>query len=447
MPALNFQISRCLQSAAAGCWHAGRLICLAILPLNAAVPALAQEPVAREVVQPTGSPEVARLDAALGRLAANPQDVAALIESGHAALALDDLDAAVGFFGRAQELAPADNQAKLGMAAAQVHMRQPIEALRLFAQVQQAGVVMDLVAADLGLAHDLVGNNTQAQASYRLALGKRADDEATRRLALSLAISGDRAGFEATLLPLLERRDNAAYRARAFGLAILGDTAEAGSIAQAVMPRDLASRIAPYLAYMQHLTKAQQAAAANLGIFPRAAEIGRDEPQIAQLPQAALPVSPRVPAARADARLAPVGQPLGSPVSRQSVSSAFDSFAVEKTTRPSASEGAVDITAIDAPREVAPKPVQHPGRIWVQVATGVDRNALQFDWRRMARKYADLLGKFDPHVVKWGQANRLLAGPFVSLGDAKALVSALKAKGLDSFVYTSPEGQEIIEIQ
>ncbi|OGS59774.1 MAG: hypothetical protein A3J40_08000 [Erythrobacter sp. RIFCSPHIGHO2_12_FULL_63_10] len=109
--------------------------------------------------------------------------------------------------------------------------------------------------------------------------------------------------------------------------------------------------------------------------------------------------------------------------------------------------GAVDIMAIEAPREVAPKPIQHPSRVWVQVATGVDRKALQFDWRRMARKYPDQLGKLDPHVVKWGQANRLLVGPVASQGDARALVNALKGKGLDSFVYTSPEGQEITEIQ
>src|SRR3546814_11685044 len=76
---------------------------------------------------------------------------------------------------------------------------------------------MELVAADHGLAHDLVGNNAEAQANYRLALARRSDDEVARRLAVSLAISGDRAGFESALLPMLQRQDYAAFRARAFG--------------------------------------------------------------------------------------------------------------------------------------------------------------------------------------------------------------------------------------
>jgi len=53
----------------------------------------------------------------------------------------------------------------------------------------------------------------------------------------------------------------AAQRARAFGLAIMGDTDRAAAIVEQVMPRDMATRIVPYLAYMPRLTKPQQAAA------------------------------------------------------------------------------------------------------------------------------------------------------------------------------------------
>lgn len=446
-------------------------LALAVTGLPAA-PAAAQTLVSREVIQSTGSAEVERLNVALRRLAASPGDTSALIEAGHAALQLNDLEAAIGFFSRALDLAPDKSQAKLGMAAAQVRSQRPGEALRLFAEAQQAGAAIDAVAADRGLAHDLVGNNSAAQADYRLALSRQYDDAVARRLALSLAISGDRAGFESTLLPMLERRDLAAYRARAFGIAILGDEAEAARIAGAVMPPDLASRIIPYLSYMRHLTRAQQAAAANLGIFPRAAQIGRDDPRIAQASQGGVATT-----MRADNRLVPAGEPLGRPIpgqgsgrsdqaapaerpgapspasapasapGRPSVSNAFGSLAEPASMPPAVTQGAVDVSAIDAPREIAPKPVQHPGRIWVQVATGVDLKALAFDWRRMERKFPEQLGDFEPHTVKWGQANRLLAGPIASPGDARALVNALKARGLDSFVYTSPNGQEISEMK
>jgi hypothetical protein len=108
----------------------------------------------------------------------------------------------------------------------------------------------------------------------------------------------------------------------------------------------------------------------------------------------------------------------------------------------------VDITSITPPREVAaPPPPTNPSRHWVQVATGRDRTALRFDWRRIKRNAPDLLGSFEPYVVTWGQANRLLAGPVDSDGAARELVNALRAQGLDSFPYTSPEGEEITELQ
>src|SRR5690606_12488554 len=124
------------------------------------------------------------------------------------------------------------------------------------------------------------------------------------------AIAGDQQASEATLLPLLQRRDLAAYRTRAFALAIMGKADEAVSIAETMLPERLSDRISPYLRYMPRLTRSQQAAAANLGVFPQAAEIGRDDPAIAANGgQAGAPPPVRT----ADARLVPAGEPLGSP--------------------------------------------------------------------------------------------------------------------------------------
>ena len=417
----------------------------------------AQNAVNREVVQPTQSLEIERLNTALHRLARDPQNVAALIEAGNAAIQLDDLDAALGFFGRAQELSPGNAQAKIGLAVVYLRSRRPIDSLQLFAEAEQAGANSDQVAGDRGLAYDLVGNNAQAQTSYRMALSRGADDEILRRLALSLAISGDKQGFEEVLLPMLQRQDYGAFRVRAFGLAILGEEAEAVEIANAVMPRDLASRITPYLAYMPRLTRAQQAAAANLGIFPRAADIGRDDTRIAQF------ASSNISAAQAGNRLAPAGEPLGSsgdPRRRpdrtgskpdddgeQSLAEAFGDLSTQASVPPAAADGAVDISTIEAPRETKPEPITHPSRVWVQIATGRDVSALSFDWRRIQRRNAELLGTYGAHVVKWGQANRLLAGPIASREDARKLVNALKRAGQDSFIYVSPEGQEITDLQ
>jgi hypothetical protein len=113
-------------------------------------------------------------------------------------------------------------------------------------------------------------------------------------------------------------------------------------------------------------------------------------------------------------------------------------------------EGAVDITTIrprrEAPRVAAPptppRPV-HPSRQWVQVATGRDVAALEFDWRRIRRGADGLLDKYKPHVAAWGQTNRLVAGPFASEREAQQFVAKLKEKQVDSFRFTSAQGEEV----
>lgn len=261
---------------------------------------------AQAVVQSLPARETAQLNAALRRLAARPTDLDALLSAGNASLALRDAGAAAGFFARAASLAPGDARVQLGQARVALEQRRPVAALAGFALAEKAGVRPLDMAGDRGLAFDLVGDNATAQQLYRgiLAVGDSA--EVRRRLALSLAISGNRQEFERVLYPLLRDQDRSAFRTRAFGLAILGLTDAAVEIADAMMPTDLALRIAPYLRYMPRLTKAQQAAAGNLGAFPAATEIGRDSADIAAYAAAGARI-----AARADTSLTPSGAALG----------------------------------------------------------------------------------------------------------------------------------------
>ena len=90
----------------------------------------------------------------------------------------------------------------------------------------------------------------------------------------------------------------------------------------------------------------------------------------------------------------------------------------------------------------APRPV-HPSRQWVQVATGRDVAALEFDWRRIRRGAGGLLDKYKPYVATWGQTNRLVAGPFASEREAQEFVAKLKEKQVDSFRFTSAQGEEV----
>lgn len=261
---------------------------------------------AQEVVQGLAPRESAQLSAAMRRLAQRPSDLEALVSAGNAALALNDASAAAGFFTRAAVVAPADSRVMLGQARVALEQRRPVDALEGFARAEKAGVRATDMAADRALAYDLVGDNGAAQQLYRGILATGENVEVRRRLALSLAISGNRPEFEKTLYPMLRDEDRSAYRTRAFGLAILGLTDDAVEIADAMMPTDLALRMAPYLRYMPRLTKAQQAAAGNLGAFPAAADIGRDSADIAGYAAAGARI-----AARGDTSLTPSGPALG----------------------------------------------------------------------------------------------------------------------------------------
>jgi tetratricopeptide (TPR) repeat protein len=537
----------------------------------AGAPAIAQQkPVtSRPVVQPLPSASTGDLNAALVRLARNANDTRALLDAGDASLKLGDLDAAIGFFSRADTMLKGDYRAKAGLASAYARSRNPYDALLMFDEAERAGAPIVSIAADRGLAHDLVGDNARAQQLYRIALAQAPNDDVSRRLALSLAITGDRAGSEATLRPLLERRDLASYRTRAFTMAILGDMKEAQAIADVRLPTDMAIRLTPYLRYMPRLTPAQQAAAANFGHFPKALDIGRDDPRIAALaksgrkpadadlipkgeplgrkgqaapsaaspaqaakpaalpaptprpattvalaaspkpapvapqpapqpkPMAELPAEPRGPASppaqtptlppvqiaaappSAPASMpapmpavtpepAPAGTPAPVPApalapepapaavkidpAPRNVAEAFADFALP--TGPAApAAGAVDVTRIKVKREPKPeakaeapppppKP-RHPSRIWVQVGTGKDKEALAFDWRRYGKQEAKLFKGKSAYIAKWGKTNRLLTGPFANDKAAQAYLADLKKADVNSFAFTSKEGEQV----
>ena len=103
----------------------------------------------------------------------------------------------------------------------------PEQALILFAEAVQRGAPEAELAGDRGLAYDMVGDPRRAQQDYALALRHHNDPEVERRLALSLAISGQRDAALRVIDAQLRRRDRAAWRTQAFVLALTGDPAGA----------------------------------------------------------------------------------------------------------------------------------------------------------------------------------------------------------------------------
>lgn len=220
------------------------------------------------VVQPLpGSDEGAELRRHLADLAANPRSVASLVGAGRAALRVGDGQAALGFFARAEEIAPSDARVKAGMASAFVLLGQGDAALRFFAEASRFGAPEAEIARDRGLAYDLSGNPRRAQQDYALILQRGEDAETRRRMALSLAISGHREAGLRALDPLIRNRDRAAFRTRAFVLALTGDATGAAQAVDSAMPGQGAA-MAPFLSRLAALNPAQKAMAVHFGHFP-----------------------------------------------------------------------------------------------------------------------------------------------------------------------------------
>ncbi len=238
--------------------HSIRLAAIAaVCAASLSVPATAQ---------PADTPATI-LDRCLRTLASDPKDFNSLINAGRAAVKIGDPEAAAGFFARADEVNPRSPYPQAGMGAVSVANGQPQAAMPYFARALQLGATVGSIGADRGLAYDLMGMQAQAQADYRAALSGADGTEARRRLALSLAISGDRAGALQTLAPLAASGDPATSRIRAFILALTGDANAAMVATDAAMPGSWAS-VAPFLKRLAVLQPAQKAAAVNLGIFP-----------------------------------------------------------------------------------------------------------------------------------------------------------------------------------
>lgn len=220
------------------------------------------------VVQPLPAPDSgAELRRHLADLGANPRSLTSLIGAGRAAIAVGDGNAAIGFFSRAEEIGPRDARVKAGMASALVLLEQPQAALRYFSEASALGAPAHELARDRGLAYDMSGDPRRAQQDYMLVLQRGEDAETRRRLALSLAISGNRDAALRALAPLLSRNDRPAQRTRAFVLALTGDATGAAQAVDSAMPGQ-GQRMAPFLGRLAALNPAQKAMAVHFGQFP-----------------------------------------------------------------------------------------------------------------------------------------------------------------------------------
>jgi Flp pilus assembly protein TadD len=411
--------------------QSNRRVRVAALILSLVGLALAAASVPVSAQTPWRESPATALDRHIRVLARSPKDFLALIGAGKAALELGDNQAAVGFFGRADEVFPSSPLPQAGMGAAMIADGDAYGAMRYFDRATQLGATPTMIGADRGLAYDLMGRHSDAQADYRAALAGRDADEARRRLALSLAITGDKAGAVETLAPLISRADRGAYRARALVLALSGDLEGARRSLDSMMPGSSAQMV-PFFAKLPSLRSDQKAAAVNLGIFPNT---GQPSYAYVAPPRATAPAIQPPPA---------VGQQGVMPMSSDRLAS------IDALLRPKASETPsrpVQVASIPPqsrrqPSSAATSPATRP-RIWVQLASGSNPDALPDQFHRMKVRYRELFEGISGYVAESADRARLLIGPFKSVSDANIFVEDLETVHVDAFSWTSPPGQMI----
>ena len=254
------------------------------------------------------------LQNALRRIARNSNDSSALADAGLAALRLGDTRAAIGFLAKADQIYPRSGRVKAGLARSLLEEQNPFGALRYFNDALANGIPLREIAADRGLAYDLIGRNGEAQKDYELAMRTDNSDELLLRYAVSLGISGNIEGSDEKLNPLLQKSDRDAWRNRAFILAMNGKGKDANAIARQTMERRMANAIKPFFDRMPKLTAAQKAAAVHFGHFPASENIGVDVASVRYAANSAVRGGDG-----ADAGLIPLGQPLGEEVKKPRV--------------------------------------------------------------------------------------------------------------------------------
>lgn len=394
-------------------------------------------------VQQQAETPSATLARCLRTLAADPKNFASLIAAGKAAVAIGDSDAAAGFFARADEVSPRSPLPQAGMGAVAVANGDARAAMPYFNRALQLGATVASIASDRGLAYDLLGNQAQAQADYRAALSGPDADEARRRLALSLAISGDRNGALQTLAPLQARGDTATGRVRAFVLALTGDTNDAMVATDAAMPGTWKS-VAPFLQRLSALAPGQKAAAVNLGIFPDSgsAALTTASTSVGVAPTYGPRTAPTQPMG---GRLASIDEllrapaPAPAPIARPAAAAPQMALATPTVRQ-----------AIPAPapatRATAPAASSWGKRLWLQLASGADPATLSAKFQRLRNRGGEIFDGIPGYVARSSDGTKLVIGPFRSSEDARTFSQDLQDLNISASSWTNAPSDTIVPL-
>jgi hypothetical protein len=179
------------------------------------------------------------------------------------------------------------------------------------------------------------------------------------------------------------------------------------------------ARVAPFIQRLSSLSATQKAAAVNLGIFPDSS--GTSYAYAAPAPANADRLSDIDSLLNGRSSPPPAPQPTWQPPRAVQVAYA----------RP-----LVPATA----QRVAP-PVQ--SKLWLQLASGSDVDAVSAQFRRLKAKNPELFDGIKPYVVRSADGARLVVGPFRGKSDADIFSEDLETIGVSPMKWTNSQTDRI----
>ena len=177
-------------------------------------------------------------------LAKAPRDVPALIVQGDSLMSLGRLDEADTSYMKALAADPQSVLANIGLGRLRLRSS-PSQAQVLFLIALQGDPRNTTALNDLGIAYDLQGDHTRAQAAYRKVLGVAPTMRATEvNLALSMALSGEAQAAVQMLKPLADdpSASRRVHHDLAAALTLQGDRQTAASILSGDMTQEEVDR-------------------------------------------------------------------------------------------------------------------------------------------------------------------------------------------------------------
>ena len=315
-----------------------------------------------------------------------------------------------------------------------------------FTRAQQLGATKAMIGCDRGLAYDLLGQQAAAQADYRAAMNGSDGDKARRRMALSLAISGDKAGALDAIAPLSAKGDSASPRVRAFVLALTGDPGGAMRLINAAMPGSSAS-VAPFVQRLASLAadkRLLQSISASFPILSNSVIAST-----ATSASVAAPLSPPSSVQMAQSvisdRLAGIDALLRAPsASPRPAQPALQPSPVTGQPQPKAVRAAYspEVKSVSVQRLGAP--VQ--AKIWLQLASGHDAGALSGKFQRLKSENPDMFDGIPGYVAENSGDARLVIGPFRGASDASIFADDLRTIGVAVSRWTNSATDRIVQV-